>query len=226
MNILIVEDNENINKILTNIMTSEGYNVTSCYNAFDAIEIFQSKSFFCVLTDLMMPVMSGEEFIKKIRVDYYGLIIAITAKTQLQDKLNVLKIGADDYIMKPFDKQEIIFKVRNYANKINKSNHIVRLNDGEFEFNYHDNKISVSRNEINLTSIEFLVLKYFLENLNKIVSREEIMNYVYYDDLDVFDRAIDGHIKNIRKKIKKHSDVDYIKTVYGLGYKMVGEVDE
>lgn len=226
MKILIVEDNKGINDILTNLMKEEGYDVVSCNNAFDALKEFEEHSFFCVLTDLMMPIMSGEEFIKKIRTDYYGLIIAITAKTQLEDKLNVLTIGADDYIMKPFNKKEIILKVRNYANKINKSNHKQSLNGGEFVFNHHDNQLIVNQNIVNLTSVEFLIIKYFMKYLNKIISRDELMANVYYDDLDVFDRAVDGHIKNIRKKIKKYSDKEYIKTVYGLGYKLVGDADE
>ena len=226
MQILVVDDSPEINKILTDMLQSDGYNVISCSNAFDALKTFQENKFFCVITDLMMPIMSGEEFIRKIRTDYYGLIIAVTAKTGMDDKLNVLSLGADDYIAKPFNKQEILLKVRNYANKINKSNHKTSLNDGEFIFNFHDNILQINDNIIKLTSVEFLVVKTFVNGLNRIISRDDIMSAVYYDDLEVFDRAIDGHIKNIRKKIKQYSDREYIKTVYGLGYKLVGESDE
>ena len=226
MKILVVEDSKEINKILSNMFKDEGYEVISCFNAYEALKAFSNNKFFCVVTDLMMPIMSGEEFIKNIRPDYYGLIIAITAKTSIDDKLKVLGLGADDYIMKPFKKKEVILKIGNYAKKLNKSNHIVELNNGDFIFNYHDNLLKVHGIPIKLTSVEFLIIKYFIENLNKIIPREELMSVVYYDDLDVFDRAIDGHIKNLRKKIKQQSDQEYIKTVYGLGYKFVGDVNE
>ena len=226
MNILLVEDNIEINRILTEILERDGYSVTSCFNAIDAITAFAKEKFFCVITDLMMPVMSGEELIRQIRIDYYGLIIAVTAKTRLEDKLNVLSLGADDYIVKPFNKDEILLKIRNYYNKLVKSNHKVSLNKGELVFNFHDNQLLIAGDIVALTSVEYLIMKYFINNLNRIVSREDIMREVYYDDLNVFDRAVDGHIKNIRKKISAIVDTEYILTVYGLGYKLVGQIYE
>lgn len=226
MNILLVEDNKEINSILTKMLEMDGYKVTSCLNAFDALSAFAKEKYFCVITDLMMPIMSGEDFIRKIRTDYYGLIIAVTAKTRLTDKLNVLSIGADDYIVKPFSKDEILLKIRNYYNKLLKSNHKVSLNKGELVFNFHDNQLLIAGNIVTLTSVEYLIIKCFINNLNHIVSREDIMRDVYYDDLDVFDRAVDGHIKNIRKKISALVCTEYILTVYGLGYKLVGQIHE
>lgn len=223
MKIMVVEDNVEINKILTTQLIKDGYEVLSFNNAFDAIKGFQENNIFCVLTDLTMPILSGEEFINMIRKDYYGLIIAITSKTSMEDKLNVLSIGADDYITKPFNIQEVLLKVRNYLNKINRSTHSTILNNGDFVFNHHNNELKICNELVTLTSVEFLILKRFIDSLNKIVSRSDIMSAVYYDNLEVFDRAIDGHIKNIRKKIKKYSTHEYIKTVYGLGYKLCGE---
>lgn len=226
MKILVVEDNIEINHIITNMLKKDGYEVTSCFNAIEALEAFSKDNYFCVVTDLMMPIMSGKELIKKIRVDYYGLIIAVTAKTGIDDKLNILSIGADDYIVKPFTKEEILLKIRNYHNKLMKSNHKVKLNNGEIIFNFHNNQLIVNNEIVNLTSIEYLIMKYFVNNLNRIISREELMRKVYYDDLDVFDRAIDGHIKNIRKKLSNLVDTKYIITVYGMGYKFIGEINE
>ena len=226
MKIIILEDNVEINKILTNLFKDEGYEVLSYSNAFDALKGFENNTVHCILTDLMLPIMSGEEFIKKIRKDYYGLIIAITAKTSDEDKLNVLELGADDYILKPFNKREVLLKVNNYFTKLNRSNHTTSLNSGEFVFNHNDNTLLINKNPITLTSVEFLTLQVLLDSINNIVSRETILNAVYSVDVDVFDRVIDGYIKNIRKKLKKYTDNEYIKTVYGLGYKLVGEIDE
>ena len=226
MKIMILEDNVEINRILTELFQEEGYEVTSFYNAFDALKAFKDIKFSCVLTDLMLPIMNGEEFIKKIRTDYYGLIIAITAKANEADKLYVLELGADDYITKPFNKKEVLLKVNNYFKKINKSNHKISLNQGEFVYDYNDNKLSINKNQITLTRIEYLMLGVLLKSINKIITREFILQTIYYDDVNVFDRVIDGHIKNLRKKIKGFTDTEYIKTVYGMGYKLVGEADE
>lgn len=225
MKILILEDNIEINKILTNLFVNEGYEVVSFFNAFDALKEFNNSVINCVLTDLMLPIMSGEQFIKKIRTDYFGLIIAITAKTSNEDKLNVLELGADDYILKPFNKREIVLKVHNYFMKLNKSNHKTSLNSGEIVFNHHDNTLMINKNLITLTSVEYLTMKVLLDSINKIITRDVILNGIYTMDIDVFDRVIDGHIKKIRKKIRMYTDKDYILTVYGLGYKLVGEVD-
>jgi len=226
MKILVLEDNVEINKILTNLFEEQGYSVSSFDNAFDALEAFQKEKFNCVLTDLMLPIMSGEEFIRKIRTDYYGLIIAITAKVKEDDKIAVLELGADDYITKPFNRKEVLIKVTNYFNKINKSNHKTSINKGEFIFNHHDNTLLINKELVTLTSVEYLTLTVLVKSINKIISRDTILHSVYFNDIDVFDRVIDGHIKNIRKKIRKHTDTEYIKTVYGMGYKLVGDVDE
>ena len=226
MKIMILEDNIEINRIISESFQNEGYEVASFYNAFDAIEAFKHDKFHCVLTDLMLPIMSGEQFIKKIRVDYYGLIIAITAKVNDSDKLKVLELGADDYITKPFNKREVLLKVNNYIKKITRSNHTTSLNGGEFIYDFHNNNLRINKNEIILTSIEYLTLGELVKSLNKIITRESILQNIYYDDVDVFDRVIDGHIKKLRKKIKEHTATEYIKTVYGMGYKLVGVVDE
>lgn len=226
MAILILEDNPDINQILTSLFQKEGYTVFSYDNVFDALEGFKSHNIQCVLTDLMLPIMSGESFIKKIREDFYGLIIAITAKSGEEDKLNVLSIGADDYIVKPFNKKEVLIKVNNYFLKLNRRNQISSLNNGEFKYNHKNNSLIVNGHPITLTSIEFLTLGVLMKSLNNIVTRNQIIEQVYHNDLDVFDRVIDGQIKKIRKKIKQHTDVEFIKTVYGLGYKLEGEIDE
>ena len=225
MNILVVEDNLEINKIITKMLQSEGYNVTSCTNAFDALKSFSKNDYFCVITDLMMPIMSGEELIEKLRPNYLGLIIAVTAKTGIDDKLYTLSIGADDYIIKPFNRNEILFKIKNYYNKFIQTRKNISFNNGELIFNFNDNQLIVCNNIVELTAIEFLIVKFFIQNVNQVLSRDQIMKNVYYEDFNVFDRAIDGHIKNIRKKIADFVSKKYIHTVYGLGYKFVGEID-
>ncbi len=226
INILIVEDNEKINNMLANRCKSEGYNVFQTFNAEDGLNIFANNDINIVLTDLMLPNMQGEELVKEIRKVSDCFIIMTTAKTKLEDKLNGLNIGADDYLVKPFSFDELIIKVKRYImrNKTIKSD-IMTFNRSDLIFIYDNNIIKINGNDVELTSREYLVFKVLVDNINKVLTREQILDKVSSVDDDVYDRVIDVYIKNIRKKIRIYSDFDYIKTVYGLGYRFDGEAD-
>ncbi len=117
-NIIVLEDNKEINKLLTNILKKERYNVFPSYNTFDALKDFRNNKIDCILTDLMLPVMSGEQFIQEIRKESNIHIIIISAKTTTPDKIEGLKLGADDYLFKPFLEEDVKIKLRNLFSKI------------------------------------------------------------------------------------------------------------
>jgi len=225
-NILVLEDNQEINEILSNTLKDEGYTVFSCFNAFDALEVFADERIGLIISDLMLPIKSGEEFIEDIRKTSTVHIIAITAKVNTTDKLHTLTIGADDYITKPFNKQEVVIKVNNYFKKLQVKDVYISINSGKFKLNTDNNELIINNNTITLTSVEYIMLKKMLESLNKIINRESFLDTLNYNNFEVFDRVVDTHIKNIRGKIKKVSNDNYIKTVYGLGYKLTGDLDE
>ncbi len=226
INILIVEDNERINNMLSSRCKSEGYNVFQTFTAEDGLNIFNGNNIDIVLTDLMLPNMQGEELVKKIREVSDCFIIMTTAKTQLEDKLNGLNLGADDYLVKPFSFDELLLKMKRYImrNKVIKSD-IMSFNNNDLVFSYDNNILEVNSNKIELTSREYLVLKVLIDNINKVLTREQILDKLSTVEDDVYDRVIDVYIKNIRKKIRMYSNFDYIKTVYGLGYRFDGEAD-
>ncbi len=202
-NIIVLEDNKDINEILTNILLKEGYNVFSSFNAFDALKDFKNNYIDCIITDLMLPVMSGEDFIQEVRKTSAVHIIVISAKTSTLDKLEVLKIGADDYLFKPFLEEEVIIKLKNlFAKKAQKEEKIT-FNKKAVVFEEGKNQLEINHKVITLTSIEYKIIKKLIDNYNKIITREQFLNDIYSYGGDVFDRVIDVHIRNIRKKSRK-----------------------
>ena len=225
-NILVLEDNLEINAILSNILIKEGYKVFPSFNAFDALKDFQENHIDCILTDLMLPIMSGEEFIQEIRKKSNVHIIVISAKTTNSDKLEGLKKGADDYLFKPFLEEEVVIKLENLFLKRDFKENITTFNKKEIIFQEGKTQIVISDNIIPLTSVEYQMLKLLIQENNKVISREQFLDVLYKLDSEVFDRVIDVHIRNIRKKIKTVSTKAVIKTIYGLGYSFVGDLDE
>lgn len=224
--ILVLEDNKEINHFITKVLKDEGYQVFSAFDAFHAEDIFHQESIDLIVTDLMLPIKSGESFIKTIRKDSSIHIIIISAKSDLDDKLEGLKIGADDYLVKPFSKEELILKIRNYFKKQTKEEEKITMFNGDIVFSLENNVLLVKGHKVTLTAVEFQILKLLILHKDKVVSRTQILDYLYDYDIDVYDRVVDTHIKNIRKKIKQYYEYSFIKTVYGLGYTLVGEKND
>ncbi|QVK19070.1 response regulator transcription factor [Mycoplasmatota bacterium] len=225
MNILVLEDNKEINNILTELLLKKGYTVFPSFNAFDALQDFKNNSIDCILTDLMLPIKSGEEFITEVRKTSNVHIIIISAKVSLEEKLEGLRIGADDYLIKPFSSEEVLIKLENYFNKKRSLDSVKSLNNGEVKFEVGKNKLVINSIDIELTSVEYLMVNLLFEEVNKVLTREQFLDYLYNNELYVYDRVVDTHIKNIRQKVKKVYDKTLIKTVYGLGYMLVGDLD-
>jgi len=225
-NIIVLEDNKDINKILSNILLKEGYKVFPSFNAFDALKDFKENYIDCILTDLMLPIMSGEEFIQEIRKESNVHIIVISAKTTNPDKLEGLKKGADDYLFKPFLEEEVIIKLENLFIKKDFKENITTFNKKEIIFQEGKTNLIINNEIISFTSVEYQMLRLLIQENNKVITREQFLDVLYSFDAEVFDRVIDVHIRNIRKKINKVYNKEIIKTVYGLGYSFIGELDE
>jgi DNA-binding response OmpR family regulator len=223
--ILILEDNKVINDILKEILSESHYQVYQAFNAFDALKTFNDNSIDCIITDLMLPIMSGEAFIKEIRKQSNVHIIVISAKTDVEDKLNGLKIGADDYLYKPFLEEEVLIKINNLFNKIDQKHTSLTFNHSDVVYTKGNPIILFNGQPIEFTAIEFRMITLFVYNPNKVLSRELFIEHLYQYNEETYDRTIDVHIRNIRKKIKTVYPKEIIKTIYGLGYMFVGEKD-
>ncbi|MDF2845606.1 MAG: DNA-binding response regulator [Herbinix sp.] len=223
-NILIVEDNEDINRILYRYLSKEGYQVTSAFSGTEAKLLLSMKAYDLVLLDLMLPGMSGEELIPIISKDSNTPILVISAKSTLEDRVNALKIGADDYITKPFEREEILARVeailrRTMGNKQSSKQEKV-LEFKKLILKIHSREVFVDNHLITLTAHEFDILHLLIQNPDRVYTKdllyEEIWKAGYYGE----DNTINVHISNIRKKIKEYDEDSYIKTVWGIGFKL------
>lgn len=225
-NILIVEDNVKLNKALSKYVKQEGHKVFSVFSAEEGLDVFKKNKIDLVVTDLMLDEMTGEELVMKIREISKCFIIILTAKIHLDDKLSGLKLGADDYITKPFSTEELILKINNFLSRGEFEPEGLSFYNAELQLFQDNNLISFKGQEVELTSHEYKVLMHLASNRRRIFSRAQLLDHCFGSETDVFDRIIDVYIKNIRKKIEDDSkNPRYIKTIYGLGYMFVGEVD-
>lgn len=225
--ILIIEDENKISTIMKSYFEKEGYKVFQAFDGEEGLRIFNSENIDLIILDLMLPKISGEEVIKEIRNKSELPVIMVSAKVEEDNRVDGLRLGADDYVTKPFSPKELVERVKAILRRIEKYNipraDIIKTSDGRLEMDLEYNRILKDNNEILLTKNEFQILKTLFTNPNKIYSRDEIIEQTFGYDYDAYDRAIDTHIKNIRSKIEDNPKKPlYIKTIYGMGYKSGG----
>ena len=227
INILIIEDEKGISKIIKSYLEKENYDVFQAFDGKEGFDIFEKENIDLILLDLMIPKISGEDLIKEIRNKSNVPVIMVTAKVSEDDIVNGLKLGADDYVTKPFSPKELMQRIKTVLRRIEKYNipraDIIKTTDNRLEMDLEYNRFFKDGKEIFLTKNEFQIIKTLFSNPNKIFTREEIIEITFGFDYDAYDRAIDTHIKNIRQKIEDNpKKPSYIKTIYGMGYKSGG----
>lgn len=218
MKILLVEDEEMLNSITAKYLRAEDMVVDTCLNGEEALETLSHSTYDVVVMDIMMPVMDGITALKKIRErEITTPILLLTAKDTVQDKVNGLNAGADDYLAKPFEFEELIARIyalgRRSAGAV--SNDLVV---GPVTINVASRTVKVNGVDVTLTQKEFNLLYFLASNENIVVSRQQILDYVWDYDYAPASNLIDVYIKDLRKKIDASSDDKLIQTVRGVGY--------
>lgn len=223
--ILIVEDDVDINNLLAKTLEKREYKVTQAFSGSEADLQLSISEFDMILLDLMLPGITGEELIANIRKQKQIPIIVISAKTSLKDKVKVLNIGADDYVTKPFESEEILARVNSHIRRYKKFGDKQKENK-VYKFKnlslYEDaRQVKVNGKDIYLTAHEFDILCILLKNQDKVYSRESLYEKVWKNGYYGEDNSVNVHVSNIRKKIKSiEKDEEYIKTVWGIGFKL------
>ena len=222
--ILIVEDEAHIAEILIAYCKNAGYSVEYLSSGKEVVKFVEDNNVDIILLDLMLPYIDGLEICKKIRSFSQIPIIMITAKGEEIDKLLGLEFGADDYICKPFSPREVMARIKTVLRRATNNNPEIDSADiikhSGFEMKINAFAVTFKEQFLDLTPREFLILRLFLENIDRVFSREEILVYAYSDTSDISDRNIDSHVKNIHKKISQISgETEPIHSVYGIGYK-------
>ena len=224
-NILIIEDEEKVSEIQRAYLQKEGYSVYCTTKGLDGIKLFEKINFSLVILDLMLPDISGEEVCSVLRRISDVHIFMLTAKSSLEDRIEGLNLGADEYLVKPFSPRELTARVNALFRRINVNKSETKVyNNGDLEINYDKRIVKVKGLEIYLTPNEFDILHVLSSNSGKVYTREQLIERIMGIDFQGFDRTIDVHIKNIRKKIEEDSrNPKYIITVTRMGYKFGGE---
>lgn len=222
--ILIVEDDNDINSLLRRILTGAGYQVVQAYSGTEALLQYQSVSPDLVLLDLMLPGLSGSQVLGKLRGEMSSdvPIIILSAKDGLSDKVALLNIGADDYIVKPFEPDEVVARIRAALRRRSK------VSAAQEELTYKNialrpdlRKVTVRGRELALTAIEYELLYTFMRNPEKVYSREKLYEEVWKDGYYGTDHTVNVHVSNLRKKLKDaDGHEDYIQSVYGIGFRL------
>lgn len=219
--VLIVEDDNDINNLLSDMLKDNGYNVECAYSGTEALIYLKHEKIDIVLLDLMLPGKSGEEVLQEVRSKYTMPIIIISAKEEQGIRPRLLRAGADDFISKPFDIDEVLARVevnvRRNSNNIEIKNTIYK----EIEVVSESRVAKVSGQEVLLTSIEFDILELMVKHPDKVFSKNNLFKSVWGEDFICDDNTITVHISNLRNKIKKAgANEQYIKTIWGIGYKL------
>jgi len=228
--ILVCDDEKEILEILELYLEKEGYEIIKARDGLDGIEkLRQNKDFDLAILDIMMPGADGYKVVKEIRKLYTMPIIMLSAKNQDTDKILGLDLGADDYITKPFNPLEVVARVNA---QIRRSNSLLSdeekekvISIGEIELDSYNVRVLVKGEEIELTSIEYGILKYLMENSGRILTKNQIFEAVWNEEFLSGDNTIMVHISRLREKIEADSrNSVYLKTVRGLGYKFEKKV--
>ncbi|MBU5269677.1 response regulator transcription factor [Clostridium cochlearium] len=223
-NILIIEDEKKVSSVLKAYLEKEGYEVFSTTSGINGIEIFKQGNFKLIILDLMLPDIEGEEVCKIIREISDVYIFMLTAKGDLSNRIEGLNIGADEYLVKPFSPRELTARVNALFRRIGgEEKEILSFNNGELKIDKIKRLVKIQEKDVKLTPNEFEILYTLASNKGKVFTREMLINSALGLDFEGFDRTVDVHIKNIRKKIEKDSrNPKYILTVTRVGYKFGG----
>jgi len=224
-NILIIEDEEKVVQVIKAYLEKNGYNVYFALNGLTGIKIFKENKFDLVILDLMLPDISGEEICKIIRETSEVYIFMLTAKGTLENKIEGLNLGADEYLVKPFSPRELTARVSALFRRFNNGNSSsLSFDSGKLVINTEERSVKVKDITILVTPNEFDILYTLATNKGIVLTREQLIQKIFGLDFAGFDRTIDVHIKNLRKKIEEDSkNPKYIITVVKTGYKFGGD---
>lgn len=222
--ILVVEDEAKIRKLIRSYL-QEDYQIFEAADGKEALSYFKKESYDLIILDLMLPKISGEEICQKIRQISDIPIIMLTAKSSEENKIDGFNYGADDYLTKPFSPRELLLRSRAILRRSGTKDKasIISLNQGEYKIYSKEMIVKHNNQDCELTGTEFKILMTLINNAGQVLSREQLADRVMGLEFRGFDRTIDTHIKNIRKKMALDKD-QYIVTVYGAGYKFTGDL--
>lgn len=218
--ILLIEDDPKINEMTAEFLRKNGFDIISAYNGVSASALLKKQDYALVLTDLMLPDKSGEQLIAELRSYSDVPVIVLSAKSMLETRLEVLRLGADDYILKPFDLNEVLVRIQVVLRRSAAYKQGQVLSCGELRLDPSEHTVTFRGEKIPLTAKELMLLQLLMEYPSKVFSKDNLYESVWNEDYFIEDNTINVHVSNLRSKLKKATGCDYIETVWGIGYRL------
>jgi len=218
--VLVVDDDAKTVELVKLYLKRDGYKVLTAYDGVEALRLARESHPDIIVLDLMLPGMDGLEVCRTLREESDIPIIMLTAKSTDQDKITGLASGADDYVTKPFSPRELAARVRAVLRRLPGERATVEIRCGDLTINFHKHEASIAGNVLNLTEVEFKLLGVLAKEPGRVLSRAQLIEKAMGYGYEGFDRTIDVHILNLRRKLESDpGHPRYIKTIYGAGYK-------
>ncbi|AST90907.1 DNA-binding response regulator [Sutcliffiella cohnii] len=219
-NILIVDGDRNILKLVNIHLTKQGYNVLEAKDGMEALQILKREKCSLAVVDVMMPYLDGFSLTKEIRSQYNIPIIILTAKSQIEDKEQGFQAGTDDYLVKPFEPKELTFRIKALLRRYDDQQveHIIRI--GNTTINKNSYEVKSGDRTILLPLKEFELLHFLMTKPSQVFSRQHLIEHIWGFDFEGDERTVDVHIKRLRERFSKMTDDFHIKTVRGVGYSL------
>lgn len=219
-NILIIDDDLHIGNGIEEILTAEGYRVSRAYSGTEAVFVLSQSRPDLVLLDLMLPGLSGEEVLPHMK----GIpVIVVSAKADIDHKVDLLLGGAVDYVTKPFDTKELLARIAVHLRTFDALGKTEVLTFEEITLDTNTHTATVKGKEIKLTRTEYAILKLLMQNQTQVVAKSQLLDRISEDTPDCTESSLKTHISNLRKKLRGVDGKDYIESIWGIGFKMKSE---
>jgi DNA-binding response OmpR family regulator len=220
--ILIIEDDEHINAIIHDALTKEGFQCTQAYSGSEGIMNVTHETYDLIILDLMLPGLSGENFMKRLRKEWEMdvPVIILSAKDKLDHKLNLFELGADDYVTKPFEVEELLARVNVRIKRQSAGSTPSTYRHKELLLDTNTMQVKLNQHDLQLTRQEYKIVELLMKNPTQVFTKQDLYELAWNEVYLGEDKTITVHMSNIRNKIKAHTDESYIDTVWGIGFKL------
>lgn len=218
--ILVIEDDVMINNLLCKVLSDNGFETDSALDGETGLSKAMDKEFELILLDLMLPKKNGEEVLAELRKVKNTPAIVLSAKNEVVNRVELLRLGADDYVSKPFDVDEVILRIGAVLRRTGDAKPATELKYKDMRLDKESKRVYLGENELTCTTMEYSILELMLNNPNKVFSKRNLFESITGDEYLSEDNTMNVHVSNLRKKIAKITDEPYIDTVYGMGYRL------
>lgn len=215
--IAVIDDDVYIGDMLERLLTKNGYQVIRAYSGTEAEMMLSGTKPDVILLDLMLPGLSGEELLRRLKE---FPVIIISAKTDVRDKMEMLMEGAADYMTKPFDNQELLARIAVQLRNVREGYHSRNLVFGDLKIVREEHQAYVKDQKVRLTKTEYAILKLFLQNPRQVLTKSVILDRIQQETPDCVESSLKVHVSNLRKKLREVGQKDYIEAVWGIGFKL------